>query len=134
MFKMRTLGNSGFMTLEASVVIPVIIFIAVSIIFMFIHLYERELLRSDMYERAYSVPYENSKTDAGILQHIKGYQPGDKYLFGKASNSASCFWGQIDYSGSIEFKVKDNFNINHEVGKVTERLRRWQLYDDLAEE
>lgn len=134
LFKMRALKEKGFMTVEASVIVPVILFIAVSLIMMFFYLYEREYLRSEIYERAYSVPYYSIRSDAEIMAYLNGLQPQDVYMFGSVDSEAVSFMGQISFRGIVDYKVKDDFYIKREVGKVTERLRRWQLYESLAEE
>ena len=134
MFEMRSLKDKGYMTVEASIVVPVILFIAISLIMMFLYLYERDYLRSEIYQRAYSVPYHNSKSDGGIMEYLNGFSPEDVYMFGNIDNSALSLMGQISFRGSVDYKVKGDFYIKHEVGKVTERLRRWQLYESIAEE
>lgn len=122
------------MTVEASVIVPVILIIVISLIMMFLYLYEREYLRSEIYVKAYSVPYHSSKSDADIVEYLNGFRPQDVYMFGNTGSEAGCFMGQIDFRGIVDYKVKGDFHIKHEVGKVTERLRRWQLYENIAEE
>ena len=73
------------MTVEASVIVPVILIIAISLIMMFLYLYEREYLRSEIYVKAYSVPYHSSKSDADILyEQIERYMESSGYVFNEA--------------------------------------------------
>ena len=133
MFKMQPLRSHGYMTVEASVVVPVILLIAMSLIMIFLHLYEREFLRSEMYVQAYSIPYHSTKCDEDIVAYLNTFQTKAEYMFGNHESRADCSRGQMSFKGSLDYKVKDDFEIIHEVGKCTERLRRWQLYEDIAE-
>ena len=97
------------MTVEASVIVPVILIIVISLIMMFLYLYEREYLRSEIYVKAYSVPYHSSKSDADIVEYLNGFRPQDVYMFGNTGSEAGCFMGQIDFRGIVDYKVKGDF-------------------------
>ena len=122
------------MTVEASVVVPIIIFLVITVILIFMHLYEREYLRSEIYEKTYTIPYHNTKNDSTILSYLESFNSENVYMFGTKDAKAECAGGQITFHGSINIKIRDDFDIKHEVGKCTDRLRRWQLYEVIAEE
>ena len=145
MFQMRSLKDrrskagtneysKGFMTIEASVVVPVILLIAISTVMIFMHLYEREFMRGEFYEMAYSVPYYSSKSDLGIINYLNSVVRDEVYFFGETESSKGSIDQKIMCAGRVDYVVEDAFNVRHEIGKCSDRLRRWQLYDGFTEE
>ncbi len=126
--------SKGFMTIEASVVVPVILFIALSIVMIFMHLYERDFMRGESYEMVYSVPYYSAKSDTGIVSYLKSVVRDNVYFFGETEDSAESINGNIICRGRVNYVVEDVYDVRHEIGKCTDRLRRWQLYDGFTEE
>ena len=131
----RSAGISkGYMTIEASFIIPIILFIAVTLIYLFMHLYEREYLRGELYRNSCSVPYHISKDDGETVQYVNGIAPETESLFGSESRQAECRSGSLTIKGEIDFKVESEFKVQRETWKCTDRLRRWQLYESFTEE
>ena len=100
--------RKGYMSIEAAFIIPMLLLIAVTLIYLFMHLYEREYLRGELYQDSCSIPHDVQ--DEG------------------------CSGGDITISGGIDFKVESAFTVKRETGKCSGRLRRWQLYESITEE
>ena len=131
----RSAGISkGYMTIEASFIIPIILFIAVTLIYLFMHLYEREYLRGELYQDSCSIPHDVQDEDIGAAAYLNGIAPEDVYLYGSVRRDVGCSGGDITISGGIDFKVESAFTVKRETGKCSGRLRRWQLYESITEE
>lgn len=126
--------RKGYMSIEAAFIIPTILFIAVTLIFLFMHLYEREYLRGEMYQNVCSVPHEIEGEDSEVKAYLNGITPEDASLFGESKYAAECRNKDITVSGGVYFKVESRITVKRETGKCSGRLRRWQLYESITEE
>ena len=126
--------RKGYMSIEAAFIIPMLLLIAVTLIYLFMHLYEREYLRGELYQDSCSIPHDVQDEDIGAAAYLNGIAPEDVYLYGSVRRDVGCSSGDITISGGIDFKVESAFTVKRETGKCSGRLRRWQLYESITEE
>ena len=131
--KMPGNNNKGFMTIEASVVVPVVLFGVFTCIFGLIHAYERGYTMTGEYEALYEIPFNDvrNETSAGFLsgrEYDKGIINGSLSVScGYAGDKATCD-GDLELFGNTKIKGE------REIDVCVDRLRRWQLYDDIVQE
>ena len=126
--------RKGYMSIEAAFIIPMLLLIAVTLIYLFMHLYEREYLRGELYQDSCSIPHDVQDEDIGAAAYLNGIAPEDVYLYGSVRRDVGSSGGDITISGGIDFKVESAFTVKRETGKCSGRLRRWQLYESITEE
>lgn len=129
--------NCGSATVELILLMPIILFIIVKVIFLFLDSMNDGIIRGEVYTTLYT--YEENK-DLEILRNgietdiqqiiIGGEMPSlniyrEKYKIGlELYGQAAVGGGRYEYnSESIKYSV--------ESGVCTSRLRRWQLYGDV---
>lgn len=132
MFKMRLLKtNKGYMTVEASFIVPLIMTITVVMMLALVFMYEKEYLRAGLYVDIYTIPYDEQESPGGYLNQS---QPEDFCLFGEAGKTALVSGNTIEEIGVVNFKGSEGIHAMRGRDKCADRLRRWQLYDAIKEE
>ncbi|MCR5213454.1 MAG: hypothetical protein K6E10_03495 [Eubacterium sp.] len=124
--------NRGYMTVEASLLVPIILFGVFIMIMGMILVYERSCLMATEYERLYSVPLEYIRAD--IVEDYLASEDYNRGLYYKTACVETAYVSHLAVCDGV-LKVRDNIEITgeHEIDVCTDRLRRWQLYDDIAE-
>ncbi len=134
--------NSGMATVEASVLIPIILFLAAGAILLFLTLGKREKLRGDMYVSLYSMTMEEEKekTARDLLRNWS-----EMASKGKEGTEGTVFlngdWLTITSSvpflkgGGIFSGARKAFSVRagRERDLCSSRLRRWQIYGNITE-
>ena len=127
------MNNRGYMTIEASVIIPVVLFGIFATILGLMLAYERGHIKASENERLYTVPLEYIRNE-----NVEEYLNAADYEKGIVCGSAAVSCGYSGHKATAEgvLRVIDENEVNsgREIGVCTDRLRRWQLYDDTFEE
>ena len=131
-------SNRGMMTLEASIIIPVILFIAAGIILLFIAQGRREVLRGEMIRALYTIPVikeldENPKDEvaARAADILEGTTTAG--LVPASSGKKLRLEGSVQFAGIGSYEGTLPAIAERERDLCSKRLRRWQFYGDLAE-
>ena len=132
-------GNRGLLTVEASLIIPLILFLAAGIILLVVSQGSREALRSEMYHTLYTLPVaeeldgdprDGLRDRANILQsHFTHAELGDD-----SSGDCLVLNGSVPYSGIGSYSGVLAAHAERERDLCSKRLRRWQFYGNIAEE
>lgn|GEM_PF-228907 len=126
-------ADSGYMTVEMSLILPFILSVVFGFIFVFIGLYERELLRSDIYTRVYTIPYLSIRNDT-VSDYVESAPFGYRYSYGDVSVRSTGTEATAGCKGSVSFYGTYSVTASHEVVSCSDRLRRWQLYGNITDE
>ncbi len=130
--KYRESKNKGYMTIEASLIVPVILIGVCIMIMGMILVYERSFLLATEYERLYTIPYEYIRADlVGDYLETEDYNRG---LYYKTAEVDTYYISHLAVCDGV-LRVRDSISVSgkHEIDVCSDRLRRWQLYDDIAE-
>lgn len=130
--QLKRLNNRGSFIIEISIIIPLIIMIIMMFVFCFVNLTDREKARANLYSAIYTVPPDETVDMENITTEINRVM-----IFGEAKvmqNSLSrekiliiCNINSRGYTGNeIECGTEKNI--------CTDRLRRWQMYENIREE
>ena len=126
-------SDKGYMTIEASIILPTILMAIMMIIVCLIFVYERSVVASSEYEALYTIPLKNIRDDS-----VVSYLGGRDYQEGLAYGSCSV---DTDYSrhmakceGILYLYTDSEIDSRREIDVCVERLRRWQLYGDIADQ
>lgn len=125
--------DSGVISIEASVVMFLVMIMIFLCMYGMMYVMNCETIRSYMYEKIYTAPlietsqYITDSTNENGLGDVLMWC--DNYsLTGMVGSDSITMFGQLSMSGS------SGFGCSTEYGVCTGRLRRWQMYDDIAEE
>lgn len=137
-FEVKENLNRGSATLEMTLVIPLVLWIIVNVIFIFIDSINDSVIRSEVYTSLYSynVDVSNEEEEGKLLLNINEHLIGvytidelelssDDGVVSVAMDSGGVSGGEIH-----EYKIKD-MEFSTEFDLCTSRLRRWQLYGDI---
>ena len=130
-------GDRGMMTLEATVIVPIILMIIMAAILLFLTIGRREALRGEMYVDLYTLEIADEKdgspadTLSGKADRLTASSRGVgdelimtgtvRYLDGKVPAAVARFRQEMPV---ITMRERD---------LCSERLRRWQFYGNLTE-
>ncbi|MBR6403156.1 MAG: hypothetical protein IKS48_07200 [Eubacterium sp.] len=124
--------NRGYMTLEASLIVPMVLSAIFMTLFCLIFVYERGIILSSENEALYTIPLKDIRNDS-----VTAYLSGRDYEEGMAYGSCNV---NVDYTGHkagcegmIHLYSDSDISSKREIDVCVDRLRRWQLYDDIAE-
>lgn len=126
-------NNKGFMTIEASVIVPTILICAFFIILGLLFTYERANILSNEYRVLYSIPIKNIR-DKTVEHYINGKDYTYAVIYGNADVNGEYVKHKASCTGSLDIYGKRNISTKREIDVCVDRLRRWQLYDDIREE
>lgn len=117
--------DKGSATLEMCFVIPIIMWICVNIIFVFLDLIGDGIVQGNSYTAIYT--YTNNRREV-VEQGLydRSVYVGDGYLMSNGAIATSDTDGYTYEGRSSIYKTEYNLH--------TERLRRWQLYGDALRE
>ena len=129
---MKVNTNKGYMTIEASVIVPVILLATMLMIVGLVLTYEKARLLSNEYKALYTIPLDDIRGD-----NVQGYLGGKNYsdgiAYGSSSADVSYEGHRAKCDGTVELLGTVSADGDHEIDVLSDRLRRWQLYDSLAE-
>ncbi len=132
MSKMQLRKNKGWMVVEASVIMPLIIGVVFIVIYGFVYILNREAARSEMYSAIYSIAITD--VDAKEYSFLDSReQLESQMLWCEPQSTAFCLDGTITYITYMDMKGTTTVTTQTETGLCSQRLRRWQLYGNLAE-
>ena len=115
----RRNGDRGMMTVEATVIIPIILFLVAGAILLYLTIGKRESVRGEYYMTLYSISPEAEREETKDQLELSG---SVKYPDRERSGRFAVFQGS--------FPV----HTEREKDKCASRLRRWQFYGDITEE
>ncbi|MBQ6229547.1 MAG: hypothetical protein IJJ74_00315 [Eubacterium sp.] len=129
----RNKNNSGVISIEASVVMFITMVMIVFCIFGMMYVMNCETIRAFMYEKIYTAPLIKSKE---YLSKSAKSGDIDDFLLWCEDYGMDAITGtdNISMIGHIDMKGTTYIGCSTEFGLCTDRLRRWQLYDDIAED
>ena len=127
------MNNKGFMTVEASVVVPVILIGVFVCLFGLILIYEKGYVLSNEYEALYTIPFNDIRNGS-----VEGYLSGQNYtggvVLGEANVESGYNWHKAKCQGIVSLYGDSEVKAAREIDVLVERLRRWQFYDDIAKD
>lgn len=121
--------NKGFMTVEASLVMPAAIMCFFIILYGLILSLDTEMVRADIYSVIYSVPVLNG--ERYVEEAANGGNIGKDIIWGDVSSETD---GAAAIRADIDLRGVHTVTGSTEYDLCTARLRRWQLYGNLADE
>ena len=128
--EMSVLNNKGYMTIEASFIIPLVLMGIFMCLFGLILVYEKGVIYSRQYAAVYSVPINNIRNDS-IEAYLDSKEYSKGVLFGTLTVDTYYSSYKAGCNGQLNLYGVSQINNIHEVDARTERLRRWQFYDDI---
>jgi len=134
--KQLSIGASdrrGYMTIEASIVIPIIIMGIFVCLFGLILVYERSYILSEEYKALYTIPLVDIRN-----KEVDSYLNSQDYVSAVVLGSADVEGGYskpwASCSGILRLFGTHNIDASREIDVRVDRLRRWQFYGDTYEE
>ena len=126
--------NKGYMTIEMSLVLPVILIIIFLMMIGLLAAYEKETLRANSYAELYSVPLGIVRKKK-VGEYLNSLERRNVCVFGESDVTSSYTFYKGTSDGVISDRTgQDHIKTSHEMGVRTSRLRRWQFYDSLADD
>ena len=127
------MNNKGFMTVEASVIVPVILFGVFVCLFGLILICEKGHVLGNEYEALYTIPFNNIRNNS-VNEYLSGKSYVGGVVLGEADVESSYSWHKAKCQGEVRLYGDSEVNAAREIDVLVERLRRWQFYDDIAED
>ena len=121
-------SESGSITIEMSLITPVLLLIIFLMIRGFVFVYDTELLRGKGYEIIYSARFDEEED-----YMKKGTEQSGNVLWTTESYEMSASKDTLYYKATFDMKGRAEVVAKKEYGLCTDRLRRWQVYGDLAD-
>ena len=132
-------NNSGMHTIEASLLIPVILFLVAGVILLTVSQGRRETLRGELYQALYTIPVA-AELDASPQDELRSradfIQSGASRAGAEDASSGDqlALNGSVPYSGVGSYSGILPVHVERERDLCSNRLRRWQFYGNLTEE
>lgn len=132
-------GNAGALSVEASLLLPLIILMIFSMIVGLIFTYEKEHLRAGMVTAVYTVPWQNVRQDT-VAEYLNAQDFTGGNIYGETAGEGSCEEKTASVSGRIGMKMipgdaaETQIHVERDIPVPSEKLRRWKILDDFAEE
>ncbi len=131
--------DAGMLSVEISIILPLILFIVAGIILLFVAQGRREVLRASLYEAVYTLPVseELMGDPNGELQSRRNRlmdTSGAEELAGLRQGDDIYMMGTVRYSGIGSYSAVLAAVACRERDLCTKRLRRWQVYQEIVEE
>ncbi|MEE3399232.1 MAG: hypothetical protein VZR64_07180 [Eubacterium sp.] len=124
--------RKGFMTIEASVVVPVVIIGIFVCLLGLILVYERGYILSEERRALYTIPLVNIRN-----KEVEAYLNSQDYtkavVLGSAEVDGSSSSNKATCEGSLHLFGSSEVDAEREIDVRMERLRRWQFYGDTYE-
>ncbi len=134
-------NNIGSAVVEVTLLMPVLIFIIISIVFLFMDIINDAVIQGESYCGMYGISVGDSKEI--LLKKIRDC--ADEKIIGSGNSpdvSIEFISGEMTVSidlnnltgGNIYIYQGEDAEYKREYDKCTDRLRRWQLYGDKLRE
>ena len=134
-------NNSGSTIIEVSIIMPILIFIIVSVIFLFLYAINDAVIQGESYCGIYELSVgENEETikeniNSSMENKIVGIGNIPKLSLNLISGEISAAICAINVKGGRIYSYQGKaVSYKREYDKCTQRLRRWQLYGDILQE
>lgn len=126
-------NNHGVIVVETSIIMPLILGVIFIAIFGFVYVYNVETARSELYSALYTIPPESigntgndtTGSEDEIREDLIQCDPQIVPIY---------MDGNIIWACNLDLYDQSVILVKTEYGLCTDRLRRWQLYGDFAEE
>ncbi|SEP57322.1 hypothetical protein SAMN02910369_00230 [Lachnospiraceae bacterium NE2001] len=128
---MRT-DSKGYMTIEASVIIPVVIIGIFVCLFGLILIYERASVSAAEYRALYTIPL-NSIRNKEVQAYLEAQDYTGTVVLGSASVESSASGSKASCEGQVCLFGSSSVSGSREIDVRVDRLRRWQFYGDTYE-
>ena len=125
--------NKGYMTIEASFVIPIILIGIFVILIGLIIVFEKSTIKAEEVETLYQIPLEYIR-DGKVAKYLGLKSYGNCLEYGSVSSEGSYKHHKAAASGELVYVKPFLVNSEREIDLCVDRLRRWQFYDDISEE
>lgn len=132
-------NNRGMMTVEAGILIPVILLISAGAILLFVGLGRREILRGEMVHSLYTLSLADEidhspreELERRAAEAVKGASTAE--LSSMVVGDHLQMQGSVRFGGIGDYEGVFRAAADRERDLCTGRLRRWQFYGDLTEE
>lgn len=132
MSKMRAIKDKGFLTVEITIIMPLILIVIFLVIWLFLFLLEKEKLRCDEYREIYSIPWEIVR-EKKEEEYIRDVDFNQGHPYGRISVDNNLSDTKFSIKGKVTVKYEDESTVSRDVGLVSDRLRRWQFYGNIAD-
>ncbi|MBO4591864.1 MAG: hypothetical protein J5684_04815 [Eubacterium sp.] len=130
--KKRKNTNKGYMTLEASLIVPMVLCAIFMILFCLIFVYERGVVLSSENEALYTIPVKSIRDDS-VTSYLSGRNYEEGITYGSCDVNVDYVSHKAKCEGMIHLYGDSGISSKREIDVCVDRLRRWQLYDDIAE-
>ena len=123
------MNDKGYMTIEASVVFPVVVFGVFVCILGMILVYEKGYVLSREYETLYTISLADIRNDrVETYLSEKDYSGG--IVLGDVNVETQYYFCKAKCDGELRLYGTSEINAVREIDVRVDRLRRWQFYDD----
>ncbi len=127
-FRRINKNEKGSVTVEMSLITPLLLLIVFLMIRGFVYVYDTELLRGKGYEIIYTASFDEEKEYMN-----EGTEKSENVLWTSESYEMSASRDTLSYKAEFDMKGSTEVITEKEYGVCTDRLRRWQVYGDLAD-
>ena len=124
--------DKGYMSIEASVIIPMVLVAVYVIITGLIIIFEMAVLYKDEVTSIYQIPLSDIRND-NVAGYLNGKNYGAVLEYGEASGAGNYMNHKAEISGELKYIRSFSVCSKKEMDVCVDRLRRWQLYDDIKE-
>ena len=131
--KRGVMNNRGVMTIEASVIVPVVLFGVFICLFGLMLIYEKGYVQSCEYVALYTIPF-NDIRNGSVEEYLSGQNYTGGVVLGEANVETNYNWHKAKCQGVISLKGDSEVKAAREIDVLVERLRRWQFYDDIKKD
>ncbi len=134
--RVSRMSNKGFMTIEACVIVPVLLSCCFFVLALLLQFFRRDALQLAAIRHIYTLTLsaEEEKMLGAELENkllADGARSGE--IPGRAEVSVEEEAAKVISLGRVHLISDDTVTVTKEVRCCTDRLRRWQLYDDITE-
>ena len=119
------------MTIEASVIVPVILMAVFISLAGLIVIYEKSIIYAEETEALFTIPevYISNKKPEDYLNSLRY---GTTLGYGQCKVQADYAGHKARFDGTLEYMESFEVASEREIDVRVDRLRRWQLYDNLS--
>lgn len=124
--------NKGYMIIEASVVIPIVLIAIFVTLAGLIICFEKSVIKVEEVETLYQIPLGNIRDDT-VYNYLAAKTYGENIEYGSVNASGNYSRHKAAISGKLSYIKLFGVSSEREIDLRVDRLRRWQLYDDISE-
>lgn len=134
-------NNIGSTIVEVTFIIPILIFIIIAVIFLFLDVINDSVVQGDSYCGIYEIALGDSeekiknKITSDLEEELVGVGNVPDISLDVTSGELIAYINSQNAEGGNIYKyMGENVCYKREYDKCTQRLRRWQLYGDVLRE